>query len=115
VAKTVTSTQTVTLSGDGWGGSPLFNESIQNISGNPPSSWQLSTGFNQFPVPATALGVVIVPPTGNAVSLTLKGANPDTGTPIAPASSHRITWTAGQVSLLGMAVGSNVTLYLIWL
>lgn len=115
MSKTVTTNTTVTLSGDGFGGAPLFSESVQNLSGNSPGSAALVTGFNSIAVPATALGVTIVPPPGSAVTLTLKGITGDTGIPIDPANSTRLKWTAGQVATLGIAAGANVTVALVWM
>lgn len=43
----------------------------------------LSTGNNTITVPDNAVAVTIILPTGNAVQVTLKGINADTGIPIA--------------------------------
>ena len=114
MAKTVTTTTQVTLSGDGFGGAPLFAESIPNTAGNAPGAAILAPGFNSIAVPATALGVVIVPPPGSVVTLTLKGVTGDTGIPIDPGNSTRLKWTAGQVANLGITAGAGVTVGLIW-
>lgn len=116
MAKTVTVTTTVTLSGDGFGGSPFFNESLQNVSGNPPGSAILSTGFQSIAIPATAVGVAIVPPIGNTVTMTLKGVSGDTGLPIATGVSTRYMFPLGQ-STFGITLGAGgpITVELIWL
>lgn len=114
MAKTVTTVTTVSLAGDNFGGAPLFSESVQNLSGNAPGSAALTTGFNSIAVPATALGVTIVPPPSSTVALTLKGITGDTGVPIDPANSTRLKWTAGQVATLGITAGAAVTVALVW-
>ena len=116
MSKTVTTTTTVTLSGDGFGGSPLFTESIQNLSGNAPGSVALSNGFTSISAlaPASSLGVVIVPPPGNTVALTLKGVTGDTGIAIDPAHSTRLNWTNVVLPPFGITSVGGVTLELIW-
>lgn len=115
MAKTVTTITQQVLSGDGFGGSPLFDESIVNTAGLAPSSVALATGFNSIPVPAAALGVLIVPPPGSTTALTLKGVTGDTGIPIDPGNSTRLKWTAAQVATLGITAGAGVTVSLLWL
>lgn len=39
----------------------------------------LSSGNNSITVPSSAVGVTIIPPDSNAVQITLKGVNGDTG------------------------------------
>lgn len=114
MAKTVTTVTSVSLSGDGFGGAPFFSESVDNTSGNAPGSIALAAGFNSIPVPATSIGVVIVPPPGSVVTLTLKGVTGDTGVGIAAAASSHLAWTAGQMANLGITASAPVTVELIW-
>lgn len=114
MAKTVVTSTTVSLSGDGWGGAPLFSESVSNLSGSTPDSVLLAGGFNSIPVPATALGVTIVPPPGSVVTLTLKGITGDTGIPIDPINSTRLKFIAGQNATFGITASAPVTVGLIW-
>lgn len=115
MAKTVTTTITVTLSGDGFGGSPLFNQSVTNISGVAPGSAILSTGFQTIAIPATAVGVVIVPPPGNTVSMTLKGISGDTGTTLDPGLPTAYKFPIGLGAFgIALGVGGPITVQLIW-
>ncbi len=115
MAKTVTTTTTVTLSGDGWGGSgPLFSESVENDVGVSPSFVTLSSGNNTIAVPASATGVVIVPTPGSTVALTLKGIAGDTGIPLDPALSTSLKFTAGAVASFVLNAASGTTVSLVW-
>jgi hypothetical protein len=115
MAKTVTTTITSTVVGDGFGGiGPLYNSSVVNATGLPPSSVTLAAGFNSIPVPATALGVLIVPPAGSTNGKTLKGITGDTGVAVAPAGTLALVWTAGQVATFGITSVAIETLTLIW-
>ena len=115
MAKSVTTVVTSTITGDGYGGSgPFFNQSVVNATGLAPSSFTLAAGFNSIPVPATALGVVIVPAAGGGNGKTLKGITGDTGIPIAPNGTCVLTWTAAQVATLGITSVGIETIELIW-
>lgn len=115
MSKTVTTVVQSTVVGDGFGGfGPLYNSSTANPAGLAPSSVTLAAGFNSIPVPATALGVVIVPPTASTNGKALKGVTGDTGIPIAPAGVTVLTWTAAQVAALGITSVGAETLTLIW-
>jgi hypothetical protein len=115
MSKTVTTVVQSTVVGDGFGGfGPLYNAAQVNVAGLPPSSFTLAVGFNTIPVPAAALGVVIVPQTGSVATKTLKGVTGDTGVPISPAGNCVLTWTAAQVASLGITSSAIETLTLIW-
>lgn len=115
MAKTATTSVSYALSGDGFNGSPpLFAETFQNTSGTPPGSANLVAGFNSIPVPATALGVTIVPPPGSTNGKTLKGVTGDTGVPIDPANPTMLKFTAGQIANLGITSVGTETVTLLW-
>ena len=113
MSKTVTTTVTVTLSGDGFGGAPLYSQSTVNTSGLAPGQVNTANGFVSVAVPAAALGVLVVPPPSSALVKTYKGITGDTGVP--SAGAVLFTWTAGQVATLGIACTGVEPLELIWL
>jgi hypothetical protein len=114
MAMSNTTTVSYSISGNNFGGAgPVYSASVVNAAAQPPGSVNLASGFNSVTVPATALGVVIVPPSGNASSITLKGVTGDTGIPINPNAPTMLSWTAAQVGTVGITAGaaiSNVTL-----
>jgi hypothetical protein len=115
MAITTTTTSTQTVSGNSYlGQAPLFSEIISNTSGNIPGSFVLANGFNSISIPATAVGVIIVPPSGSSVTKTLKGVTGDTGIPIDPANSTRLKFTAGQNSAFGITANGAETIGLLW-
>ena len=115
MAKLVTTVVQQTISGDNFTGQgPIFSESLANATGVPPGSFTLAAGFNSIPVPAAALGVVIVPPPGSANTKTLKGITGDTGIPIDPAHSTKLTFTAAQNATIGITSGGIEILTLLW-
>lgn len=50
------------------------------------TSVTLASGANTIAVPSWAVGMLIIPNTNNATSLTLKGVTGDTGIPLSPAN-----------------------------
>lgn len=115
MAKTATTSLSYSLSGDNFGGSgPLYSLSVSNLSGTPPGSFTLANGFNSIPIPAAALGVVIVPPPGSAVTKTIKGVTGDTGMPIDPANPTLLRFTAAQNANLGLTANGAETITLLW-
>lgn len=117
MAKTVTTTLAVTVTGDGFGPSantPLYSASMQNATGGPPGQQALAMGNNTIAVPATAAGVVIVPPAGSAVALTLKGVNGDTGIALDPANPTHLRLTPGAVASFVLNAGGAVAVALLW-
>lgn len=82
MAKTSSVTFTVSITGDGGTlnytppGTPLSNTSAPYGG---PIPVALSSGNNTLTPPATAQGVMIIPPTGSAITKTLKGIAGDTG------------------------------------
>lgn len=115
MAKTSTASVSYALSGDGFTGSPpLWAQAIVNVSSNPPSSWTLANGFNQFAVPATATSALVVFPPGSTVSKTIKGANGDTGQAVGPTGFYLLTFAAGTVPNLGLAANGAETVSIFW-
>lgn len=116
MSKTLAVSTNVSLSGDGWGGAPLFSETLQNTAGGLPTTANLVSGNNTVAVPATALGVLIVPPPTNALALTLKGAAGDTGIAIDSNASTRLMFNAaGAVASFVLNAGGTVAVELVWL
>lgn len=114
MAKTVTLRVSYAVSGDGFSGSPLYDQQFQNVSGTPPGSFTLAAGFNSIPVPATALGVLIVPPPTSTNGKTLKGITGDTGTAMGIATPFYLSFTAGQLATIGITSVGIETLTLLW-
>jgi hypothetical protein len=120
VSLTVTATVTVTIAGTAGGGSFLgtgatYVQSLVNTAGVAQGSFSLALGFNPIIVPSTALGVFIVPPSGNSITLQIKGVTGDTGFPLAPASATYLPFSAaGAVATIGITAGAAVTVTLIW-
>jgi hypothetical protein len=118
-ALTVVATEGVTPSGGAGfqssGGQ--FNYANTNTAGAPQGSLVCNAaGFFTAPVPATAQGVKMVPPSGNAVTITAKGITGDTGLPLHPNAPFTWWFTApGTQATVGFTVGAAVTLTLIWL
>ena len=71
----------------------------------------LTTGFNALTVPtaggATAKAVTIIPPAGNAQTITLKGVTGDTG--VALHLTDPTTISLGASPSIGLTVGGNIT------
>jgi hypothetical protein len=88
--------------------------SPNNAAPAPPSSMLLAAGHNPVTVPVspfTVNGVQILSQSGNTTNVkTLKGANADTGVPMAPGSSAAIGVTTNFVI---DSVGAE-TIQLIW-
>lgn len=82
-----------------------------NITGNiaPQLSLvNLASGFNSITVPSGAIGVIITPPTTNAVALTLKGVTGDTGISIPAAATSLVTFGTTP-STIGITAASATT------
>lgn len=72
----------------------------------------LASGNNTITVPSAAVAVTIIPPVGNAVVLTLKGVNGDTGIVIHPSDPSSIGLSGVTSFVLNAA--SIVTVRLIF-
>jgi hypothetical protein len=77
------------------------NEATTNI--------QLASGFNSVAVPAGATGVIIIPPTANAVALTLKGVTGDTGIAISPSQPSLIMFATSPPASFGVTAAGATT------
>jgi len=115
VSKTVTTTVTVSVSGDGFAAAPLYSQSTSNTTGLAPGQLNTANGFVSVAVPATAQGVLVVPPLTSALVKTYKGITGDTGIPTAATGATMFQWTAGQIATFGIASTGVEPLELIWL
>jgi len=113
MAKSVTSTIAYSLSGDGFSG-PIFNLATVNGTGIAPGSITLAAGANTVTVPATAVGVTIVPPAGSANAKTLKGIAGDTGILLNPAVPTSLAFTAAGVATFVINSAGTETVALLW-
>ncbi len=71
----------------------------------------LASGFNTITLPtggSTVVGCTIVPPTGNAVTITLKGVTGDTGVPLHLTDPTSVAFASGTTTF-GLTVGSTMT------
>jgi hypothetical protein len=69
----------------------------------------LSSGFNSVPIPSQAIGVAIVFPDGNAVTVTLKGVTGDTGIPLNPNGLAILTLpTVSPPTTIGLTAGGAI-------
>jgi hypothetical protein len=77
----------------------------------------LASGFNTITLPtggSTVKGAIIVPPSGNTQTLTLKGITGDTGVPLHKTDPCSITFETGTTTF-GLTAGGTVTgLRIIW-
>jgi hypothetical protein len=116
VAKTVTTTIAVSLSGDGFAATPLLSLSSQNLSGQTPSQAIGSSGGTNVPIPATAAGFLIMPESpGNTVAWSV--GQPSSQSPIvaAPAGWVAYQLTPGALASLVVTSASAVSFAVIWL
>ena len=73
----------------------------------------LSSGFNSITVPSGSKSVTLVPPSGNTVTLTLKGVTGDTGIGLHLTDPTVIALATAQATI-GITTSSTVTVRLIW-
>ena len=105
---------TIAMTGD-----LVFNQSIPETPAANASSpgivtvLNLVNGFNQIDKPTGAIGVTIYPPTGNIITLTLKGVTGDTG--ISMHLTHPLSLGLGaSVTNFGITTNGTVALRAIW-
>lgn len=116
MATTSTRVVTITVSGDVAINNPLAAAS----NGSAPGSitiHSLALGDNTITVPtggSTVKGATIVPPTGNAQSITLKGVGGDTGIPISKLDPTSLGFEAAPVSFILNAGGVINGLRIFW-
>jgi len=98
-------------------GGPSGTKTLATIVTSNPTSTDavsvtsFSTGFTSVTIPTNAIGVVIVPPAGNAQTLTLKGITGDTGITIHPVNPTLVNFATGTTTF-GITVGGTVVLEL---
>ena len=73
----------------------------------------LANGFNEIDVPTGAKAVTIIPPSGNTVTLTLKGVTGDTGIGLHLTDPTSIGLATG-VTTIGITTSDTVTVRLVW-
>jgi len=66
----------------------------------------LASGANTITVPAGSTAMVIVPPTTNTQTLTLKGVTGDTGVPLSPTQPSVISFPASAPSTVVLTAGA---------
>ena len=74
----------------------------------------LATGINSISVPVGAVGMTIVPPAGNIVSIILKGVAGDTGIYLHPTDPTSIGIVRASSPTVVLTVSGNVTVRIIW-
>lgn len=71
----------------------------------------LASGFNTITIPtggSTVTACTIIPPSGNAQTLTLKGVTGDTGVPLHLTDPSTIA-LAGNTTTFGLTAGAQIT------
>lgn len=74
----------------------------------------LVLGANTITVPSDAVGVTILPPSGNTIGVTLKGISGDTGVPLHPTDPTSIGLSAGATTFVVTVVDNIATVRFIW-
>ncbi len=74
----------------------------------------LSAGNNTIAVPSQAAGVIIIPPAGSTVALTLKGVNADTGIALGPQGLTVLSFTNPPPASIVINAGSTVVVQVIF-
>jgi hypothetical protein len=91
------------------GGSETISLSLTNSSASGAATFTtLASGFNTINVPSGSLWVIIVPPSGNTTSLTLKGITGDTGIVLHPSQPSLIGLAAAQTTI-GITAGASMS------
>ena len=99
-----------TISGDVGGGKTIGPFSIAPATPIVDTTHvTLSSGANTITVPTTANGVVIVPPTNNAQTLTLKGVTGDTGVAISKINPTLLPFDTSPPANFCLTAGGTVT------
>lgn len=114
MSKTSTVTTTISIVGDGV--NETITQSYQNTAcpSGAPQALSLSSGANTLTVPTGAVALTIIPPAGNAVTLTLKGVTGDTGVALSPTNPTGPIPLATTVTTLVLTAGSNITVGIAW-
>ena len=115
MSKTATTSQTATVTGDGLSYTEGPN-AVTNNSAQPPGSIACSTGANTVTVPGGVMGVMLVPPPTNALTIMLKGVTGDTGVALSKVNPTTLMFDLSPPASFVLTVGSGtVTIGLVWL
>lgn len=114
MSKQVTTTVTVSCSGDGI--NSTTQEQVVNANGvnAGPFPLALTSGFNNVAIPTGAVGFSVIPPSNSAVAKTLKGVTGDTGVSISMTNPTGPIYFNTALANVGITVGSNETVSWIW-
>lgn len=108
----------VTFTGDTQAVEPVAIANNVASPGQPGVYVNLASGANTISVPTaggvTAVGVWIIPPSGNAQTLTLKGVTGDTGVGLHPTNPAFVSLASGASSFVITAGGTVTGVRLIW-
>ncbi len=74
----------------------------------------LSSGFNTVSVPTGAIGCLLVPATGSAITKTLKGLTGDTGVPIRT-DGPTLLWLPNSTASFGLTTSGTENVQIFWL
>ncbi len=69
----------------------------------------LASGFTAVTVPAGAGGAILVPPSGNTNTITLKGITGDTGTPLSKTAPTTLIFDTIPPATIGLTAGAAIT------
>lgn len=107
---------TITLTGDVSLNNPL-SATANAVSPGSVTVHTLAAGDNTITVPTggtTVKGATIIPPSGNALAITLKGVGGDTGIPISKVDPTSIGFEAAPVNFVLNAGGIITGLRIFW-
>lgn len=113
MSKTATTSQVVTISGDGM----VYTDGpdiVTNAAAFMPSTKDLVNGPTTVAIPVGALSVKIKPPSNNIFGLTLKGISGDTGLPISKVAPTTWVFDVTPPANFVIAATGSVTVGLIW-
>jgi hypothetical protein len=119
MAKTITLSASAAVSGDGQTGTVVLPPSFPAVNAGGSTGGEvaavLATGANTIAVPAGHQGVWVIPPSGNVVTMTLKGVTGDTGVPLHATLGAILFFPLGTTSFVITAGAAGVTVQLLWL
>jgi len=90
------------------------SQPINGTAGTGPDVASLSNGANTITCPTGAVGFVIIPPTSNSVTITLKGVSGDTGISLSPSQPSCITVGTLPANFV-LTTNGSVNVTIVWI
>lgn len=76
---------------------------------------QTINGFSAVSVPSGASAVLIIPPTANTNTITLKGITGDTGVALSKVYPTAIAFDTSPPSTIGITTGASTAIQFVWM